>query len=478
MSLLLDALKRTQSKARSQASEPTEPTGLAELPPIEAVPLAMASPAPSLDEPAPAPAKPIEALELALDPMGDAAPAVTPEPVAVPVPPPSPAPAPPSPPPPPTPSAPPSAASLAPPLELAVEPAKPAPAAATAGSASGPSANSRGRRLLRPVLSGLGLAVLAAMGWQHWQTTRAPGLAPAESAPQPPEPELANPVNPANPANPANPPEMATEQEVALKMASEISPANVVKPAVATEASRTQAPATAAPPASSAASSASPAQVRPKPEPAAARTPAPATEAATRPAQLVRSQAQSQLQGAWSALRQGDAARAQTLYEQVLASRPGDPDATLGLAVSLHRQQQLEAAWLAYQHSLQVWPDNETARAGMLAILSESDLDTAESRLQEWVQSRPRDADAQAALGSLLGRQERWAQALGPLSLAQALAPDSAPHAFNLAVALDQLHRYDDALQMYRHALQMGAAGVSPQAVEQRITELQEGRAR
>jgi tetratricopeptide (TPR) repeat protein len=119
-----------------------------------------------------------------------------------------------------------------------------------------------------------------------------------------------------------------------------------------------------------------------------------------RPAQLVRSQTQSQLQSAWSALRQGDAARAQALYQQVLASRPDDPDATLGLAVSLHRQRQLEAAWVAYQRSLQMWPDNETARTGMLAILSESDPDTAESRLQEWVQSRPRDAAAQAALGN------------------------------------------------------------------------------
>ena len=80
---------------------------------------------------------------------------------------------------------------------------------------------------------------------------------------------------------------------------------------------------------------------------------------------------------------------------------------------------------------------------------------------------------AQAALGNLLGRQGRWAQALGPLTLAQSLAPDSAPHAYNLAVALDQARRYDDALQMYRYTLQLGAAGVSAQALERRIAELQ-----
>lgn len=171
-------------------------------------------------------------------------------------------------------------------------------------------------------------------------------------------------------------------------------------------------------------------------------------------------------------MRQGDAVRAQTLYQQVLTERPDDPDAALGLAVSLHRQRQLESAWAAYQRSLQVWPDNETARTGMLAILSESDPDTAESRLQEWVQSRPRDAAAQAALGNLLGRQGRWAQALGPLTQAQSLAPNSAAHAYNLAVALDQARRYEEALQMYRLTQQLGTAGVPVQALERRIEEL------
>jgi hypothetical protein len=45
-------------------------------------------------------------------------------------------------------------------------------------------------------------------------------------------------------------------------------------------------------------------------------------------------------------------------------------------------------------------------------------------------------------------------------------------------VALDQARRYDDALQMYRFALQSGAAGVSSQALERRIAELQEVLAR
>ena len=131
--------------------------------------------------------------------------------------------------------------------------------------------------------------------------------------------------------------------------------------------------------------------------------PGPAASAVA--AQLVRSQAQAQLQAAWAALRQGMRPRPRRCTSRCWPNALTTPDATLGLAVSLHRQRQHEAAWAAYQRSLQIWPDNDTARTGMLAILSDSDPATAESRLQEWVQSRPRDAAAQAALGNLLGRQ-------------------------------------------------------------------------
>jgi tetratricopeptide (TPR) repeat protein len=196
--------------------------------------------------------------------------------------------------------------------------------------------------------------------------------------------------------------------------------------------------------------------------------------AAPQDARLVRSEAQRRLQSAWTALGQNDAVRAQALYQQVLAERPDDPDATLGLAVALHRQRQLEPAWKAYQRSLHLWPENETARTGLLAILSESDPVTAESRLQEWVQTRPRDAAAQSALGNLLGRQGRWAEALGPLTQAQSLAPERAAHAYNLAVALDQSRRYEDALRMYRQALQIGGTGIPVKAIEYRLQDLQE----
>ena len=90
------------------------------------------------------------------------------------------------------------------------------------------------------------------------------------------------------------------------------------------------------------------------------------------------------------------------------------------------------------------------------------------------MQSRPRDAAAQAALGNLLGRQARWADALPWLARAQSLEPAQATYAYNLAVALDQSHRYAEAARHYQMALQLGGAGVPVPQVKNRLQELGE----
>lgn len=347
---------------------------------------------------------------------------------------------------------------------------------AASSQPSPPRDGSRARRLQWSLVIGLALGAVTWMGWQYWQSTQAPGLTPTEGTqPTPGAVQGEVIVSPAS-EDAASQAASQTEAQANVPVTASASPQPPTPP---TRPSQSETAPAATPKATTTTTTTTGASSRVKAAGAvASATPARPGDSNIKPAQLVRSQTQQQLQNAWAALRQGDAVRAQTLYQQVLAERPDDPDAAVGLAVSLHRQRQLQPAWAAYQRSLQVWPDNETARTGMLSILSESDPDTAESRLQEWVQSRPRDAAAQAALGNLLGKQGRWAQALGPLTQAQSLAPNSAAHAYNLAVALDQARRYDEALQMYRLTQQLGSAGVPEPTLQRRIQELQGASAR
>lgn len=188
---------------------------------------------------------------------------------------------------------------------------------------------------------------------------------------------------------------------------------------------------------------------------------------------LTRSDAPQRLQLAWTELAQGRPGAADPLYRQVLEERPDDADATLGLAVALHRLGRAEEAWTQYQRANRLLPENPVVRAGQLALLAETDPATAESRLRDWVEGRPRDAAAHAALGSLLARQSRWADALAPLTRAQALDPGQGGHAYNLAVGLDQTRQHREALAQYLAALELGGPRVPQAAVRQRIKELQ-----
>jgi Flp pilus assembly protein TadD len=220
--------------------------------------------------------------------------------------------------------------------------------------------------------------------------------------------------------------------------------------------------------ASHSASAASAAPLRGRVAAAAAPAAAPAADVA-----LVRSQVAQQVQQAWSSLQRGELVQAEGVYRQVLSDKPDDPDAALGLAVALHRQKKWEDAWNAYQRSMQLWPDNPMAQTGMLAILSETDASTAVSRLQEWVATRPRDAAAHAALARLWAKQSKWAEALPLLQRAYTLEPHQVSHVVNLAVALDQLRRYPEAIAHYRMALQTGVSGVPLTTIQARLDQLE-----
>ncbi len=189
------------------------------------------------------------------------------------------------------------------------------------------------------------------------------------------------------------------------------------------------------------------------------------------PLDILREQAEA----AFSAARWDDAQRA---YQAWLERQPDDPAALAGLALVLHRQQRWPEAWQAYQRAVQRWPDHPALRSGALAVLTRLDPASAESRLRDWIADNPGDALAQAALGTLLARQQRWTLAVEPLQQAVRLVPGDAVYHYNLALVLERLNRLDLALQHYRRSLALGDPGLPQASIERHISALERKLAR
>ncbi len=195
---------------------------------------------------------------------------------------------------------------------------------------------------------------------------------------------------------------------------------------------------------------------------------------------VISNSAQETLASAYAALKLGRWAEAESLYKKVLKANDGERDALLGLAYIAHATDRPQEALNYYRSVLRQDPSHAAAGAACLLLSRELDLALTASRAREWVDRHPESAAAQSALGSLLVRQERLAEAALAYALAQELEPNHANHSYNLAVALDRLHRYDQAQIHYRRALAQaeveteGMHGFSRTAAQQRLEQLRQ----
>ncbi len=168
------------------------------------------------------------------------------------------------------------------------------------------------------------------------------------------------------------------------------------------------------------------------------------------------------LDAAYAALLDGRLEAAAASYRQALASNPDERDALLGLAHIAHRQGRNDEARAFYQGVLRLEPSHPVAQAGMLA-LADTDSEYPVSRAREIAEQNPESAAAQSALGSALAREGLVAEAQQAFFQAMSLEPNHPLHAYNLAVALDRLHKPDLARTYYERALALAdqsSAGV------------------
>ena len=188
---------------------------------------------------------------------------------------------------------------------------------------------------------------------------------------------------------------------------------------------------------------------------------------------LEKSMAQNGVTKAWQALVAGRLDEAKSLYRQTLKIQAHNQDAMLGLAVVLHRQGERDDAWKIYREVLGRSPNNATAVTGMMTLLGEFNPSDAENHLKQFIENYPNEDLPRVALGHLLAKQNRWSEAHIAFFGAYTLQPRSASNNYHLAVALDKLYQYGQALDFYRAALEgTGLQDIPVESIRQRIKTL------
>lgn len=182
----------------------------------------------------------------------------------------------------------------------------------------------------------------------------------------------------------------------------------------------------------------------------------------SRPVVVARATTTSLLDAAYAAMSAGRLDDAADTYRKALAANPAERDAFLGLAYIAQRKGNNDEARSHYLQVVRLDPANSVANSGLLAIAAEGDLPQAASRAREMAERTPDSAVVMSTLGAILAKEGRVAEAQQAYFRALTLEPENALHAFNLAVALDMLHKNSQALGFYQRALML--AEKSPEA--------------
>lgn len=143
-------------------------------------------------------------------------------------------------------------------------------------------------------------------------------------------------------------------------------------------------------------------------------------------------------------------------FHDALLYKPGDAEATYGLAVTQEKLELLSQAYKSYNRYLEILPDGPRARDAKIAA------ERLEPRIEKTSLSQS-DHDFQAAQALRQGEtflaQNDFDAARIRFEDALRLTPDSPEVYFRLAQSLQGLERLDPARQFYRKYLEMQPAG-------------------
>lgn len=181
---------------------------------------------------------------------------------------------------------------------------------------------------------------------------------------------------------------------------------------------------------------------------------------------------------AYQAYLESDFDKAEYHYRRGLAENPNSKNSQIGLAAVAAQRRDYEQAMSYYQRVLQQNSNDQDALQGIASIASE--LGNQEAMMEDLVglaRRYPDSASLQFALGNQYAQRQDWFKAQQHYFDSVRLEQNNPDYRLNLAVSLDHLGQFQQALEQYKLSLAFADKHPSAQfnhaAVYQRINLLQ-----
>ncbi len=176
------------------------------------------------------------------------------------------------------------------------------------------------------------------------------------------------------------------------------------------------------------------------------------------------------LTSAYIAFNKSDYVSSKQLYIQVLSQEPTNRDAQLGLAAIAIQNKQPQIALQHYQRLLKLNPKDSLALAGFTNLNQSSNFLT-ESQLKVMLREQPNASHLHFALGNYYARNNRWQEAQSYYFNAWSLHNEQAEYSYNLAISLEHLSKYLQAIKFYELSLSLHKNNSNIQFTKQRVIE-------